>query len=559
MDESLRPIQERIWLLEDEKEQLDIGKGLMQEYYSLTNNEVELRKEAIKGMSAENVLLYDQVQARKTAIANAQLYIQIMELQGDAAGALAAQRKIELAAMDASLRPMQNLVWALQDVDAAKSAYLSRLQEERDKLKSALDSAKSAYISGLESEISKLETAANDAKSDYLELLQDELDVQNSLVDSLKSAIESIKDYRDSLFELSATTPELRDALYKKQSGLAAQVTGGDIDAVSDLISVSGRYLDAAKSTSSSKLDYDREVAKTNVLMFNVQENLGEQLTEAEKQAVAFQELIDGVNGVDKQVKDIAEAKEIYDAAKTALDNNWYSSALDDCDETKDIGTLQKEYNEAKEAFDETWYDDEIEALEDVVLSIDELKAAYLAAEAAVPPIADAAGPAISRNLPVPKIDTLSPFDYSPEEWGARVIYESATGGVSTPVYNAAREALGYGDDSFAFMSGIGYNGDPDALRDRYGFSEGRILTGPVSGYGVDATFHGPEAIIPLDRLDHSALITEIRNLRKEVGQLREESKAHAVSLIKSSQKVERNTEKLDEWNEIGMPAEQAA
>ena len=81
------------------------------------------------------------------------------------------------------------------------------------------------------------------------------------------------------------------------------------------------------------------------------------------------------------------------------------------------------------------------------------------------------------------------------------------------------------------------------------GFADGGILSGPTSGYQVDATFHGPEAIIPLDRLDHSGLINEIKALR-------EENKAHFISLIKLNQKVAKYTQLIEKWDTVGMPAE---
>lgn len=51
-----------------------------------------------------------------------EMEITLMELQGDAAGALAARRQDELAAMDASLRSMQSMIYAQQDINAARQA-----------------------------------------------------------------------------------------------------------------------------------------------------------------------------------------------------------------------------------------------------------------------------------------------------------------------------------------------------------------------------------------------------------------------------------------------------
>lgn len=51
-----------------------------------------------------------------------EMEIQLMEAQGDAAGALAARRQLELAAMDASLRALQQSIYAAQDLKASLEA-----------------------------------------------------------------------------------------------------------------------------------------------------------------------------------------------------------------------------------------------------------------------------------------------------------------------------------------------------------------------------------------------------------------------------------------------------
>lgn len=62
--------------------------------------------------------------AGKLAVARHALDIQIMELSGDSAGALSAKRKDELDAMDASLRPLQERINALTDEKTAAAALL---------------------------------------------------------------------------------------------------------------------------------------------------------------------------------------------------------------------------------------------------------------------------------------------------------------------------------------------------------------------------------------------------------------------------------------------------
>jgi tape measure domain-containing protein len=85
--------------------------------------------------------------AKVLATSRANLEIKLMEAQGRTAEALAKTRELELAAMDESLRPMQNLIYALTDINTAMdkatsdvTTAMSRLTELSGKLKSTLSS-----------------------------------------------------------------------------------------------------------------------------------------------------------------------------------------------------------------------------------------------------------------------------------------------------------------------------------------------------------------------------------------------------------------------------------
>ncbi len=98
------------------------------------------------------------------------------------------------------------------------------------------------------------------------------------------------------------------------------------------------------------------------------------------------------------------------------------------------------------------------------------------------------------------------------------------------------------------------YNAASSAYDSLPGFASGGIASGPESGYPV--MLHGTEMITPVN--DFQSMASEIRDLKREIVKLRTENSAQNISLIKSSQKVEGNTERLEEWNIIGMPVEQS-
>jgi hypothetical protein len=105
----------------------------------------------------------------------------------------------------------------------------------------------------------------------------------------------------------------------------------------------------------------------------------------------------------------------------------------------------------------------------------------------------------------------------------------------------------------------------------QYGYNEGiqPFATGGsfmVGGTGGVDTLSLPQMrvsageMVNISRPDvFSGLIKEVKSLKQEVNDLRTENKAHSVSLIKSSQRIERNTDYLEEWDVTGIPEERTA
>jgi hypothetical protein len=101
MDDSLRPLQWRIWALEDE------------------------------------TMATQQAAAAAQALASARagLEARFMQLVGDTAGL----RQREIEALDESLRPMQWTIWALEDEAAARDNLMAGYQREKSALQATID------------------------------------------------------------------------------------------------------------------------------------------------------------------------------------------------------------------------------------------------------------------------------------------------------------------------------------------------------------------------------------------------------------------------------------
>lgn len=168
LDAALRPLQERIYVLQDEaeatakaaktaaelaaiaKQSRSLDIQLMEALGNASGalaakraDELTALDESLRGKQAEVWAAQDAAQAAKElaaateaatraseALANQRrnLEITVMELLGDASGALAARRADELAALDPSLRALQERINALQDMKTAEEAAAAASQ-----------------------------------------------------------------------------------------------------------------------------------------------------------------------------------------------------------------------------------------------------------------------------------------------------------------------------------------------------------------------------------------------------------------------------------------------
>jgi hypothetical protein len=463
--------------------------------------------------------------AAAIASERASLERQLLQAQGDSA----AIRQLELESLDTSNRALQERIWALQDEaasadraaqslsnatsarDSAASAYLSALKSEYSELESAFDSAKSVYVGFLNDAISSeqqmlqaLEGRMNDAKSNYISALQLEASEQEALADSIGSAIDSIKKYRESLKTGSVSSLSLeqqQSELMLQQTILAGQAKAGDTGSVGELISVSGEYLNITKDLARNELEYAREVSRTALLMEDVESSLGVQKDAAEKQAESLQKIYESVAGVSRTADSSAAARNAYYSAKNAFDRNSHNTEIarlegiiaevtETNENAQTLAEAQAEYEAAKMALDESWYADEIAMLEDLLgstKSIEGLMSAFISAQSAYVNLGGSEG--------------------------------FATGGSFT----------------------VGGSGGADSL------SLPQLRVSP----GEMVNISRPDVM--------SSMSEELAALRTEVRQLREENKAHAIAQIKSSQAIERNTDYLESWDVNGLPAEEAA
>lgn len=262
MSASDQALQKRIWKLEDEKEITDKISDAELEIYKLTHTaaqvtaaerkkELQAMDESLRPLQERVYKLQDEADALKKADELAKkstdLKIQIMELEGNTTGANAAKRKIELDAMDESLRPLQLRIYALQDekvaADAAKKA--SEEKAKADANAAALDKElKSTY-----------EADQKTQQSLYEEAVNKQIDIFKQAADKANAFAKAVRTLKENLLTGTLTTLSPEES-YKRVkdnlSGTIAKAQGGDTEALNQL----QQFLEISRSYNASTQGY---------------------------------------------------------------------------------------------------------------------------------------------------------------------------------------------------------------------------------------------------------------------------------------------------------------
>jgi hypothetical protein len=232
------------------------------------------------------------------AIANKQadLQIQLMEAQGLATEALAARRSRELSLLDESLRPLQEQIWAQQDLNKAMdatNANMKRVADERYNLETRLLQAQGNTQALRERELAALDAsnrplqeqiwaleAKAEADASAAQSAQDAADAQqrahDEAVQAAKDAAEEqarlIKGTQDALTgairKLRGESEQLNDldrqrAKNTLNAALAAAQAGQSIVGFAGLEDALTAVSNIDKSAFVSAEDYQRELART--------------------------------------------------------------------------------------------------------------------------------------------------------------------------------------------------------------------------------------------------------------------------------------------------------
>lgn len=200
------------------------------------------------------------------------LEIQIMELQGRSAEALAAKREKELLALEETLRPLQLYIYALQDEATAKA---------------------------------QLKTAYDRESKDII-----------SLRDRYQDASKSLREFRDTLGDQVNTA----SAYARAEQAFAANAAAariGDLDALGRMQAVSQELLTQSRDNASSQLDYLRDAARVKQALDDAIGAADEAVDYQQAQLDALTSLVSSHIDLNENILSVRDAILAVEAART--------------------------------------------------------------------------------------------------------------------------------------------------------------------------------------------------------------------------------------------------
>jgi tape measure domain-containing protein len=215
------------------------------------------------------------------------LEIQLMELTGDAAGALAAQRADELATLDPLNRALQESIYARQDEKAATEAAaqaVADLAQAQQAAADVLTGIAQSALADLGRSIAAQKDVIKTAFDANMAVIVDSITNINAAI-TKTTALSSLLESTLSGMSMTGTEQATRaSAQAQIQAALAIAKAGGglpDADSIKDALSI------ASKSDTgdfATFLDYQRDFVRTAASIQELSDLTGTQLTNEQKQ-----------------------------------------------------------------------------------------------------------------------------------------------------------------------------------------------------------------------------------------------------------------------------------
>lgn len=229
------------------------------------------RKAELEAMDASLRALQQQVWAEQDRVARLNtarsLEVQLLEAQGKATEAVAVQRAFELKQMDPALRALQQAVWVVQDVKA-----------NADKL------------------IAEAQGKVREARENLINAYQREVGAIKATQDRFRGLMETFKAARLSLEQDNSTGGgyAIAAAEFRRLAALPA----GAEERLAQLPAAVQRFVEASKQESPSSLALARDMAEARAALLASEQYALDQVVAGDRQLEALNLLMDAQDGV---------------------------------------------------------------------------------------------------------------------------------------------------------------------------------------------------------------------------------------------------------------------
>ena len=236
--------------------------------------------------------------------ARRELEIQLMEAQGDASGALAAKRQLELESMDAGLRALQQQVWAAEDAAKAAQELADANAKAAEEAKAAAEAVKALADDRRSLEIDLMEALGNSAGA-LAARRQAELDAMDESLRALQQQIWAALDARAAA-EAAANAAKALAEEQAKAAEAAAKLAADRRELEIQLLEAQGFALDALNARRAIELE------ATDASLRSLKEAIWAAQAKAEADAAAAKAAEDAAAAEAKAAQDAADAMQKY-------------------------------------------------------------------------------------------------------------------------------------------------------------------------------------------------------------------------------------------------------
>lgn len=220
--------------------------------------------------------------AAEVASQRRSLEIALMEATGDAAGALAARRADELAALYASNRPLQEAIWAAED---ARSAQEALAEAQRNAA-----------------------SAVNDARSDLSAAYDRESSALTRTRDRFAAFAKTLSDFRRNLDLDSGLGSISYEAARAEAMRVGALAALGDEEALGGLPGSVEKFLEASRANAATELQYLQDLTAAKLLLQKAEATATRTASNADRQLVELQRSVSGLIQVNDSVLSVRDA-----------------------------------------------------------------------------------------------------------------------------------------------------------------------------------------------------------------------------------------------------------